>query len=105
MVVGHGRYGKFQGEREHEGDDRDGGVNTLGKRAAGASARQDKRPSTATGEDAEVSGGRTFPGMRGRSIFYAAILNTVKKKVVSYFAPLFLLSVWGETIILVWVRD
>ena len=38
MVAGHGRHGKFQGKREYEADERDGGVNASGKSAAGTSA-------------------------------------------------------------------
>ena len=95
MVAKHGRDGKFQSKGKHEGeegdrDERSGGASAPGKRAAGANARQDKKWSTATGAGADINKGRTFPGACGRSIFYAAIFNTVKNKVVSSFALLFL---------------
>ena len=60
MAAGHSRNGKFQGKREHKGDERDGEANASGKRDVGASARQDKRPSVATGAGANVSAGQTF---------------------------------------------
>ena len=49
-----------------------------------------------TGAGDDVSGGRTFRLACGRSILYAASLNTENIKVVSSFAPLFLhlIIVW-----------
>ena len=74
------------------------GRSTTGTSATGEQARwkrepreqaQDGRPSTATGAGDNAGKGRTFSGLCGRSILYAAILNTEMNKVISSFVPLF----------------